>query len=41
VVGLVRAALDALLPEPLDRVLAREEAEREQVARLLDQLNAR
>ena len=41
VAGLVRAALDALLPEPLDRVLVREEAEREQVARLFNQLNAR
>jgi hypothetical protein len=35
VVRLVRAALDALLPQPLEDVLARERWEREQVAALL------
>jgi hypothetical protein len=41
VIGLVRAALEVLLPEPLDHVLVREQAQREQVARLLAEMNAR
>jgi hypothetical protein len=35
IVGIVRAALDAELPEPLDRVLEREASQRRQVERLL------
>ena len=35
IVGLVRARLDELLPEPLECVLVRERLEREQVAALL------
>lgn len=40
-VGIVRAQLDAELPEPLDRVLEREEQQRERLARVLAQRGRR
>ena len=39
VLALVRAALDELLPEPIDDVLERERQQREEVAELLDSLD--
>jgi hypothetical protein len=41
IVQLVRNALDGLLPEPLEDVREREEAQRERVAELLDGLDSR
>jgi hypothetical protein len=41
VVALLRSALDALIPEPIDDVRVREDEQREAVARLLDRPTGR